>query len=57
MVNEQCVVVIKSSGKNSKFFCETHQLECVEISSPSEGKLAQRVATCPISGQVAGYTG
>jgi len=56
MVHEQCIIVNNPSGTNSKFFCETHQEECIERASPSESDPARRVATCPISGEIGGYT-
>ena len=57
MVHERCVIVNNPNGTNSKFFCETHQQECAEKPSPSQRDQQRRVAMCPISGDLGGYTG
>jgi hypothetical protein len=57
MDHEQCVIVNDPEGRKSKFFCETHQEECVEEISPSPRDPQRRAATCPISGDLGGYTG
>ncbi len=50
-----CEFVCHPEGKRSRFFCESHSLECVEELSPSSEDPTRRVAHCPVSGDLAGY--
>jgi len=57
MANEQCEFKNNPSGERSRFYCATHNIECVEASSPTESVPIRRSAICPVSGELAGYTG